>query len=426
MPLSVRSPYFKSRMSLNDSSYEPVSSIEKLFQRRIEKITSRNKQKTNTSQHSIVNRFFDDKVTFRKANVQVSVVSSLKNKKLVLFYLSDSRHCEEYTEYLQLFYKKALEQYGSYILEVVELDLSSDDDSFQLSRHPHEPSLDDSISIDDLQVSDSEGEDSLLVSPKSPWIQIPKSSYKAQHKILDQLELSDEEQTPKLIVVALQGNSDIIRSISGPSTLEVEELESQTLLNKWIQELYPTKDHKPIPWTKDCITRRKLLVKNKITKESDPLKLNILTLLPERVFGKTRTGKNTVQVLSNKKVVGLLWTSSWSSNCTEFVDRLSKFYSIVKEKYGPDLFEIVLLDSERDEAHLYHYMKQKNMNWLTVSSHENKTKVRLQKLFKVESMPKLVLLDLKQGTYLEGITANNQQLLDNTSLAREWEFSFRI
>jgi nucleoredoxin len=93
--------------------------------------------------------------------------------------------------------------------------------------------------------------------------------------------------------------------------------------------------------------------------------------------------------LQGKSVVGLYFSAHWCPPCKGFTPQLAKKYEEIKAA-GKD-FEIVFVSSDRDEKSFQEYFNE--MPWLALPYADRAAKNELSKVFGVEGIPSLVLLD---------------------------------
>jgi len=102
----------------------------------------------------------------------------------------------------------------------------------------------------------------------------------------------------------------------------------------------------------------------------------------------------TNEALSGKKVVGLYFSADWCGPCKQFTPDLVNFYDKMNSRRGKkDEFEIVWISRCRTVDDFGQYFTQ--MNWLALPPDEamGQRGQALGDLYKVKSIPTLVLLD---------------------------------
>merc|ERR1711988_611351 len=101
--------------------------------------------------------------------------------------------------------------------------------------------------------------------------------------------------------------------------------------------------------------------------------------------GKTKTGN----VLEDVDAVGIYFSAHWCPPCRGFTPKLAEIYTTMKA--NGKKFEIVFVSSDRDEASFDDYFK--DMPWLALPFADRSGKDRLNKKFKVQGIPSLVIVD---------------------------------
>ncbi|KAL7538633.1 hypothetical protein ACHAXR_008705 [Thalassiosira sp. AJA248-18] len=102
----------------------------------------------------------------------------------------------------------------------------------------------------------------------------------------------------------------------------------------------------------------------------------------------------TNEALAGKKVVGLYFSADWCGPCKQFTPDLVNFYDKMNARRGKqDEFEIVWISRCRTVDDFGQYFTQ--MNWLALPPNEamGQRGQKLGELYKVQSIPTLVLLD---------------------------------
>ncbi|KAG6592336.1 putative nucleoredoxin 1, partial [Cucurbita argyrosperma subsp. sororia] len=90
------------------------------------------------------------------------------------------------------------------------------------------------------------------------------------------------------------------------------------------------------------------------------------------------------------KNVGLYFSASWCIPCCLFTPKLAKVYEPLASKSD---FEVIFISSDRDENSFKEYFSK--MPWLSIPFADLETKKSLKKLFNVNGIPHLVVLDAK-------------------------------
>jgi len=122
-----------------------------------------------------------------------------------------------------------------------------------------------------------------------------------------------------------------------------------------------------------------------------------------QLFGETLASKSgavsTEDALTGKHVF-VYASGHWCPPCRGFTPKLAEFYT--KHKVDRN-FEVVFVSSDRSEDEFNEYFKE--MPWYALPYADRMTKEKLSKMFKVQGIPHLALLD-PSGTL---ITANGRQ-----------------
>mmetsp|Transcript_73862 Transcript_73862/g.153904 ORF Transcript_73862/g.153904 Transcript_73862/m.153904 type:complete len:402 (-) Transcript_73862:77-1282(-) len=98
--------------------------------------------------------------------------------------------------------------------------------------------------------------------------------------------------------------------------------------------------------------------------------------------------KPTADVLSGKSAVGLYFSAHWCPPCRGFTPELGKMYSGAFKSKG---MEIVFVSSDRDAGAFKEYYGEQP--WCAVPFEAKEVKAALDKKFKVQGIPTLVILD---------------------------------
>lgn len=99
---------------------------------------------------------------------------------------------------------------------------------------------------------------------------------------------------------------------------------------------------------------------------------------------------NGADVLKGKKLIGLYFSAQWCGPCRMFTPELVRFRDKCVNKNLP--FEVVFVSSDNDEKSMRQYMKTDAMRWYAVP-YSSELRTRLEREFKVNGIPTLVLLD---------------------------------
>ncbi|XP_071733094.1 probable nucleoredoxin 2 [Rutidosis leptorrhynchoides] len=90
------------------------------------------------------------------------------------------------------------------------------------------------------------------------------------------------------------------------------------------------------------------------------------------------------------KIVGIYFSANWYPQCQTFTKLLVKVYEHIKAKYGSN-FEIVFVSSDED-LNAFNEYYQLHMPWLAIPFSDLETKKALNKMFDVEGIPCLIIL----------------------------------
>ncbi|MBR2425230.1 MAG: redoxin family protein [Lentisphaeria bacterium] len=138
-----------------------------------------------------------------------------------------------------------------------------------------------------------------------------------------------------------------------------------------------------------------------------------------REFGDeltSRTGNkvNTATVLQGKRV-GLYFSALWCGPCRAFTPQLVKFYKRVARKSN---LEIVFISSDKSPVKMMEYMKTDSMPWLAVPF-DSLTRTKLKKKFRVNGIPRLIILDENGKVISEN--ARWDVVLLGPNAVKEWD-----
>jgi nucleoredoxin len=97
--------------------------------------------------------------------------------------------------------------------------------------------------------------------------------------------------------------------------------------------------------------------------------------------------KPTEEVLAGKTAVGIYFSAHWCPPCRGFTPKLAEMY---KDAFQGKGMEIVFVSSDRDEAAYKDYYGE--MPWVSVPFDSKDVKSSLDKKFKVQGIPTLVIL----------------------------------
>ncbi|XP_045171983.1 nucleoredoxin-like [Mercenaria mercenaria] len=117
-------------------------------------------------------------------------------------------------------------------------------------------------------------------------------------------------------------------------------------------------------------------------------------LLGDHVI-RTNCEKVAVNTLCGKdRVIGIYFSAEWCPPCKGFTPKLVEFYKKVHQKEEGSKFEIVFVSWDKDDTTFTEYFK--TMPWLALPF-GNEKKGKLCKKFRVQGIPKLVLIDGETG-----------------------------
>jgi len=105
--------------------------------------------------------------------------------------------------------------------------------------------------------------------------------------------------------------------------------------------------------------------------------------------------------LDDKRAVGLYFSAHWCPPCRGFTPKLAKQYT---EYYKEKGLEIVFVSSDRDQASFDSYFGEQP--WLALPFSAREAKERLNRRFKVQGIPTLVIVDPATGKL---INANGRE-----------------
>jgi len=109
---------------------------------------------------------------------------------------------------------------------------------------------------------------------------------------------------------------------------------------------------------------------------------------------KTKSGEvSTTKALAGKSAVGIYFSAHWCPPCRNFTPELAKVYKNALSAKG---LEIVFVSSDRTEQDFNSYYKE--MPWLALPFAASDLKQKLNKKFKVQGIPTLVILDAEANT----------------------------
>lgn len=112
----------------------------------------------------------------------------------------------------------------------------------------------------------------------------------------------------------------------------------------------------------------------------------------ERLLGAKLASKscdvNTAEALAGKGAVALYFSAHWCPPCRGFTPKFGEWYTESLKDKG---LEVVFVSSDRDEDAFKSYHGE--MPWLALPFADRDGKERLSKMFKVQGIPSIVILD---------------------------------
>lgn len=129
------------------------------------------------------------------------------------------------------------------------------------------------------------------------------------------------------------------------------------------------------------------------------------TLLSE----KGKTDVKTVDVLKDKKAVGIYFSAHWCPPCRMFTPELAKWYS-AEDGLKSKGMEIVFVSSDQGQEAFDEYVAEQPWYALPYTDEGKKLKAKLSKKFKVQGIPSFVILDGATG---ELITLDGREAVSN-------------
>ncbi|KAK3084014.1 hypothetical protein FSP39_006734 [Pinctada imbricata] len=94
------------------------------------------------------------------------------------------------------------------------------------------------------------------------------------------------------------------------------------------------------------------------------------------------------------RIIGIYFSADWCPPCKSFTPLLTEFYERLKKSNSDTKFEVVFVSWDKDENSFKDYFSQ--MPWLALP-YDPEKKGKLVKKFRVQGIPKLVLLDGETG-----------------------------
>jgi nucleoredoxin len=124
--------------------------------------------------------------------------------------------------------------------------------------------------------------------------------------------------------------------------------------------------------------------------ESFPWKPKTVSEILGALTVQNKEGKTfPLSSLKGESVVGLYFSAHWCPPCKGFTPQLVKKYEEIKA--AGKKFEIVFVSSDRDDGSFQEYFNE--MPWLALPYDDRAAKNELSKVFGIEGIPSLVLLD---------------------------------
>jgi nucleoredoxin len=127
----------------------------------------------------------------------------------------------------------------------------------------------------------------------------------------------------------------------------------------------------------------------------------LVSLLGPKLVKQGGDTVDTDVALSGCEAVALYFSAHWCGPCRGFTPELAKMYSSALKAKG---LEVIFVSSDKTEAEFDSYFKEQP--WLALPYADRAKKAALNKKFKVEGIPTLVILDGKTG---ETITTDGRE-----------------
>ncbi|XP_071110864.1 nucleoredoxin-like [Haliotis cracherodii] len=118
-------------------------------------------------------------------------------------------------------------------------------------------------------------------------------------------------------------------------------------------------------------------------------------LLGERVIRGSGEAVGVRTLCGKDKVIGFYFSAQWCPPCKGFTPKLAEFYKNFKSSEKGCTLEIVFVSWDKDLACFTEYFS--TMPWLALPYQDRDRKAKLVKKFRVQGIPKLVLLDGETG-----------------------------
>ncbi len=120
----------------------------------------------------------------------------------------------------------------------------------------------------------------------------------------------------------------------------------------------------------------------------------LVELLGDKLLDSSSQQVSTGEELAGAEVVGIYFSAHWCPPCRKFTPQLVETFNTLVEDDKP--MKIVFCSADRDEAGFKEYFGEMD-GFLAVPWGADHIKATLNRTFKVEGIPSLVLLDGKTG-----------------------------
>jgi thiol-disulfide isomerase/thioredoxin len=376
--------------------------------------------------------------------------SLLQFKKLVGFYFCKNPGSEAYTSELIKFYENVKRDYGETMLEIIQIHCenkeihtngTTNSNKGKTQTNEHDVNFGTELDVEeepDTKQEIASGDN----CPSIPWLTllydfhkefyIENDVYIRIRSLLD-IKVTKEplNELPKLVFMNLNFSSKSnVYIVHGPPNSERLVL-NEDFFKNCLSKLCPNYiTYSQLHWNKEYLDKFELFVTDyNLCQKREPnhelsleekKMVNLQSIFPRKLYNSEKQKMSMIHSLEKKRLIGLLWSASWCGECIDFTNQLVEFYEKVKQAYGPDAFEIVLIDSETIESKLYDYIKQKRMPWLTISFYETKGKHQLMSMLQAEGIPKLYVLDPITCRFVEGCNHMNCDRLKHIDLFSYW------
>ncbi|GLI67800.1 hypothetical protein VaNZ11_012088 [Volvox africanus] len=138
-------------------------------------------------------------------------------------------------------------------------------------------------------------------------------------------------------------------------------------------------------------------IKPETTSNTEPRVFALLGASP--LLGKGEAKVPLSSITGPNKVIGLYFSAHWCPPCRHFTPQLASTYKRFKDEdpRAAD-WEIIFISRDRDQASFDEYYSE--MHWLAVPYTEKKIATGLSKLYKVNGIPTLVLINGETGAVI--------------------------